>query len=263
MIRKLTEQDRAEVLSLAGKEAALNLFLIADVENFGFGQEFQDLWGEFGPDRRLTAVLLRYERSYIPYAEGSFDAAGFAEIMLKDPEMAMMSGGGQLVEPFQSLIPFRKQKKMFFAELRQIRDASGLKEDGYSVRRATPMDVEGICRLTDLIEEFEVDPESSRSSLTRTLETGTGRTYFVEHEGKVIATASSTAENSMSAMVVSVATHPDYRGRGLASKAVTRLCADLVNEGKSLCLFYDNPDAASIYKRIGFQDIGSWIMNYR
>lgn len=27
-----------------------------------------------------------------------------------------------------------------------------------------------------------------------------------------------------------------------------------------LCLFYDNPAAGRIYKRIGFRDIGKWCM---
>ncbi|MNB76202.1 Acetyltransferase (GNAT) family protein [compost metagenome] len=85
----------------------------------------------------------------------------------------------------------------------------------------------------------------------------------MEREGRVIATASTTAENSVSAMVISVATHPDYRGQGLASGVVSALCSELNTEGKSLCLFYDNPKAASIYKRIGFHDVGDWTMNYR
>jgi len=38
-----------------------------------------------------------------------------------------------------------------------------------------------------------------------------------------------------------------------------RLCTDLIKEGKSLCLFCDNPKAASIYRKIGFQQIGTWM----
>lgn len=62
----------------------------------------------------------------------------------------------------------------------------------------------------------------------------------------------------MSAMIVGVATHQAFREQGLASRVMAQLCADLLHEGKSLCLFYDNPHAGVIYKRLGFQDIGSW-----
>lgn len=84
----------------------------------------------------------------------------------------------------------------------------------------------------------------------------------MEMDGKVIVTASTTAENSMSAMVVAVATHPDYRGKGLAKHVVARLCGDLLAEGRSLCLFYDNPNAGLIYKKLGFKDVGFWSMYY-
>ena len=35
---------------------------------------------------------------------------------------------------------------------------------------------------------------------------------------------------------------------------------DLLKEGKSLCLFYDNPKAGSIYHRLGFENIDRWTM---
>ncbi|MNN97268.1 FR47-like protein [compost metagenome] len=63
-------------------------------------------------------------------------------------------------------------------------------------------------------------------------------------------------------MLVAVATHPDYRGQGLATRVVAKLCTDLLAEGKSLCLFYNNPQAGLIYKKLGFSDIGSWTMMY-
>ncbi|MNM28222.1 FR47-like protein [compost metagenome] len=263
MIRKLSAEDREEVLAMLGKEPARNLFFISDVENFGFDQDFQELWGDFDAEGQLIAVLLRYEKGYLSYAQGRFDTEGFAEILRNDPHMAMLSGGSEFVEPYFSLLDFRKRKQMYFAELKEVNEEAVSDPGDAVIRRAGLEDVEAVCALTDIIEEFEVSPESSRSSLRRTLETGTGRTYLVEREGRVIATASTTAENSVSAMVISVATHPDYRGQGLASGVVTALCSELNTEGKSLCLFYDNPKAASIYKRIGFRDIGDWTMNYR
>lgn len=45
MIRRLTEDDRELLMALLRKEPALNLFIIGDVENFGFEQDFMTLWG--------------------------------------------------------------------------------------------------------------------------------------------------------------------------------------------------------------------------
>lgn len=223
-----------------------------------------ELWGEIeATSGQIKAVLLRFYRNYLPYAVGPFDVEGFAELLRKDTEIQMISGRADLVASFTEVVPFRNEKLMHFAELKEfeppIRDSLTTSE---IIKKATVSDVEVICSLTDTIEEFESSREGSRINLRKTLESGTGRTYYIERNGQVIATASTSAENSMSAMVVAVATHQAYRGQGFATKVVAKLCSDLISEGKSLCLFYDNPQAGLIYKNIGFQDIGSWTMAF-
>ena len=42
MIRKLTETDRVEVLKYLYKSPSLNIFIIGDIENFGFEVDFQE-----------------------------------------------------------------------------------------------------------------------------------------------------------------------------------------------------------------------------
>jgi uncharacterized protein len=265
MIRKLTEKDRESVMAFVGKEPALNLFLIGDIENFGFDNEFQEIWGEFdAADGRLKAVLLRYYGSFLPYAVGGFDVTGFADIVMRSERREMVSGPTHVAEMFRGALKFRKEKHMFFAELAATRRLdAGMAYYGESeIKHAAVDDVEAVCELMDQIEEFQTGADSRRDVLRRTLASGTGRTYMVKRDGKVIASASTSAENSMSAMVVGVATHPEHRGQGLATRLVTKLCADVLAEGRSLCLFYDNPSAGAIYKRIGFEDIGKWSMMY-
>ncbi|AIQ24396.1 GNAT family N-acetyltransferase [Paenibacillus sp. FSL H7-0737] len=264
MIRRLTEDDRELLMALLQKEPALNLFIIGDVENFGFEQDFMALWGEIDPsDGRIKSVLLRFYRSYLPYADGPFDVEGFATIMRQDNDIHMISGVTEVVKAFDGVINFKQEKQLYFAELKEMN--TKIKQYSSSVdniNKATIQDVEAICSLTDTIEEFESSRDGSRTSLRKTLATGTGRTYYMKREDQVITTASTSAENSMSAMIVGVATHQAFREQGLATSVVAQLCTDLLSEGKSLCLFYDNPHAGLIYKRLGFQDIGSWSIMY-
>lgn len=80
-------------------------------------------------------------------------------------------------------------------------------------------------------------------------------------EGRLVTIASTSAENSESAMVVGVATAETCRGRGYASAVVSALCRDCFGRGKKyLCLFYDNPVAGKIYNRAGFQELGEYGM---
>ncbi|OKP96478.1 GNAT family N-acetyltransferase [Paenibacillus sp. P46E] len=264
MIRKLGEADREPLMSLLSNDPAINLFIIGDVENFGFEQDFMELWGEFREnDGRLNAVLLRFFGSFLPYADGPFDAAGFAALMKRSQKFEMVSGSAKVVRAVAEHLSIRTEKQMRFAELRKLSSTvHTAAASAHVIQKATVSDVEAICSLTDQIEEFISNPDDSRKSLRKTLETGTGRTYYIEQNGQVIATASTSAESSMSAMIVAVATHPAFRGQGLASQVVARLCTDMKTEGKTPCLFYDNPQAGLIYHKLGFQDIGFWTMLY-
>ena len=76
----------------------------------------------------------------------------------------------------------------------------------------------------------------------------------------MVCNVQTAAENSKSAMVVAVATHKDYRKRGFMAQCLSKLCRDLLNENKTLCLFYDNPEAGSVYHKLGFKTIGKWKM---
>ena len=79
--------------------------------------------------------------------------------------------------------------------------------------------------------------------------------------GNMISVASTSAENSESAMVVGVATVKEHRGKGYASAVVRALCQDCFERGKKyICLFYDNPVAGRIYNRIGFKELGEYGM---
>lgn len=264
MIRKLNEADREPLMKLLSKEPALNLFIIGDVENFGMQQDFMELWGEHDAQTGvLKAVLLRYYGGFLPYADGPFDAEGFAALLRNAQAAEMISGSTEVVRAFDGIVPLKEEKQMLFAELKEMNDEIRQAATGVAdIQKAAVHDVEAICTLTDQIEEFSSSAADSRTSLYKSLESGTGRTYFIEQEGKVIASASTAAENSLSAMIVGVATHPEHRGRGLATRVVAKLCGDLLADGKSLCLFYNNPQAGLIYQKLGFRDIGSWTMMY-
>ena len=59
------------------------------------------------------------------------------------------------------------------------------------------------------------------------------------------------------AVLGSIATHPEHRGRGLATTLTSHLTAELVNEGKLVCLNVkaDNLPAIRCYKKLGFETI--------
>lgn len=259
MIRLLTASDHVACMELVQKKAAENLFIIGDIEAFGYDQVFQKVWGQF-EDEQLVAVLLKYEGNYIPYAEGSFNVAGFAEIINADAQVTELSGLKHLTDQLQPLINRHifKKSELFYAKCTQLQPIY-TETDLQDVERLTVEEIEENVELMRTIPEFEGSPISVEGKI-RTIESKTGRTFFMRDGEVMVSSASTTAENSLSAMVVGVATRTGHKKKGYATKCMQKLCSELLLEGKSLCLFYDNPEAGTIYKRLGFEDIGFWNM---
>jgi hypothetical protein len=271
MIQKLTEAHRTIALDFLGQEPEINLFAIGDIERFGFDATFQTLWGDFNPDtHELRAVLLRYEVNYIPYfRDPHYNPAVFAGIILSDPNYRMISGRAPLVRRLQSAMeeyaahltavkPTFIEKTTFFCKLNQ---ADQLEPFDPEIKIAGPEDASRILKLIRQIDEFSDLLSTNEERLAQNIEMGASRVYFIEDTyGDLITVSQTSAENSGSAMIVGVATKPGYRNQGLMSRCLSRLCHDLLREGKSLCLFYDNPKAGSVYHRLGFETIDQWLM---
>ncbi|MCP8968921.1 GNAT family N-acetyltransferase [Ectobacillus ponti] len=258
MIRKLCREDHGRVYAFLAEEPSFNLFLLGDLEAFGYEQAFQELWGDFTEDGALRAVLLRYYDSFVPYAKGEFDAAGLARCMI-GYEGFTLSGKAAVTEAFEHVqgLSLGKKRSMYFCECRDA--AAAVLVPAHGIKRAHLEDASRIVSLRHTIEDFVVPPDAEER-FRKSMTSKTGRTYYIQENGQAVASAATAAENSMSAMVVAVCTHPDFRQKGYASRVVAQMIRDITAEGKTLCLFYDNPDAGRIYKRLGFQDIGMWNM---
>ena len=257
MIRKLNSNDLDVCMDLLKMKAAENLFIIGDIENFGFDTDFQEIWGEFSGEE-LIAILLRYEENALIYADGPFSTTEFAK-MIDDFPVRFISG----LEPIVGVVKKEMKRKsitdrsMYYAKCTKLANISVIEE---TLHYSTVDDYEKVYELLASVPEFNIQPNQIESR-KRTLQTKTVRTLYIEKDGKVLSTASTTAENSLSAMVISVATDANFKGKGYGTKVVYELTKQILNEGKTTCLFYDNPAAGKIYERIGYVPIGFWRMD--
>lgn len=257
MIRKLNELDKEKIFKYVSKEPSINLFLIGDIEQFGFDKDFQEVWGKFDEEDNLKGVLLRYTNNFIPYYEYmNEDLSGFKNIIKSFDGKVMISGKAELIEPFKDVINDHNERTMYFCELK---DKKNLLTYDESVKLAVPDDAHRVYDLLDTIEGFVT--EYNTEKIRNRLEDKSIRVYYIQNDNdEIISVSQTTAENSQSAMVVGVATRKGYREQGNMSKCLSRLCTDLLSEGKTLCLFYDNPKAGKVYHKLGFKEIGIWTM---
>lgn len=283
-MKRLTEQDRDWLMTYLSHEPDYNLFLIGDIENFGFDAPFQDLLSYRRPESldRIDSVLLRYHNNFIVYSDhDDFDLTPVLS-GLDYPGLNVLSAKKSVMDQLKPHLEDYHFREMYLvrrpvsnqesgtdlaatagrASAGNVAPVSRTEEDGIVL--ATLADADDLAGFLHSIEEFRqinTSLEQRREEMNRSLG-GTGTRYVLIREGgQIVACAGTTAENSRSAMVVGVATSPDRRGRGYATRLVSRLCALHQAEGRdALCLFYDNPAAGSIYRRLGFTDVGTWVM---
>lgn len=258
MIHKLGQADHAPLFRFLSRNPSFNLFIIGDIETFGYDVPFQDIWAERDEIGEVTSVLFRFYGNYIAVLDDASDAAGYARIVAADAAWEAIQGEASSAARLATQLGLVGCRSLHFAEMVNA-DSLDPSLSVDHVKKATPADVD---RILDVrAAGLRAPTPADRESLLQVLEKNAARTFYVEDEsGRMVAAASTTAENSLSAMVVGVCTRLEYRRRGFATACMTALARELLAEGRKLCLFYDNPEAGRIYNRIGFREIGKWDM---
>lgn len=260
MIRKLKESDRLEVLAYLNQEPSYNIFPIGDIETFGFDKDFQRVYADIDENKKYLSVFLRYKEHAIFYTHLESFNLNYLPVFQEDP-FDFLSGKTSVLSMVEPYLKGFTKKQMNFCKATRLTEL--VDNHAFTIKKLATKDE--CYKLHDLISQiseftsFHEDPEKYVSSKMSSL--AMGMTLYLEEDNKMIATVATTAETTTSAMVVSVATDPLYRNRGLATVLMKELMRIyLYEKKKELCLFYDNPSAGKIYLRLGFEYLGSWDM---
>lgn len=251
---KCDNSHKDTLLDFLREATSENCFFIGDIENFDLNEEFIDFWI---PDGKLDSLLMRfYEYYHVISSNSEKNNREIANIINSDKKAKSLNGLDTSVEKITPYLEVSEPRTMFLAELTE--DTFYNKEPEVSVKRVKIEDIEDLFQFQKGIEEFSLD-DSSRESFGSEIRTNTGRAYFIKNKGVVVSSATVTAENSYNGMIIGVATDPEYRGRGYAQSCITKLCQNMIQDKKAVLLFYDNPVAGKLYKKIGFRDINKWM----
>lgn len=255
-MEKLTGRDQAEVQAYLAAAPEYNIFVQGDLENFGFDSDAVELFGLRDAAGALSALVLRYFSSWCLGAGRGIPHEQVAAF-LRENGAAMLSGRESDVAAVAAHLPGWRVRGTNLARMDRPPDPV----HSAHVRMLTAQDAPAVIELEMQIEEFAdsfcgVDRaqkiEECRGNLTRG-----GHAFGVFDAGRLVSLAETTAENSVSAMIVGVATLPAWRGRGFARACVQAAAAHCLTAGRQyLCLFYDNPAAGRIYHALGFADVG-------
>lgn len=255
-MEKCNNSHKEELLDAIKDRAGENCFLYGDIENFSLDSDFMDVW-RIVKSGVTTSILLRYYKFYVVYSVDDNDLPEMAQIIKENKVTSGVSGLTETVKKLGSILKFKKIKEMYLAELNSTtyKPYNEVKKP----QKAVESDIDELFEFESGIEEFELT-EENRESFGKEITTGTGQIYFIKDKGSIISTAALTAGNSLNGMIIGVATAEDYRRKGYAKSCVGALCKEMVEDNKSVLLFYDNPNAGILYKDLGFVDINNWAM---
>lgn len=264
---QLHHEDTDRVLRYIQKEPEMNLFFLGDIENHGVDVHPVSVYASEKPDGTWDALLLRYFDFWLVYSQSeAYDAKAVANF-LDGKAHDCISGKTELLEKLQPFMPTLNVQSDYLCRLDKVNEDAVLPlPTGAVLRELTKDDITQYLDLMSSCAEFSKNFQGEdmldkrRREMEIKLQTGDTTVGLFEN-GRMVATAGLSASNSQSAMVVGVGTRTEYRRKGCATAAVGYICRLSLERGKQyLCLFYDNPNAGRIYRRLGFREIGGYAM---
>ncbi|MCI8994605.1 MAG: aminotransferase class I/II-fold pyridoxal phosphate-dependent enzyme [Lachnospiraceae bacterium] len=169
----------------------------------------------------------------------------------------MINGRWELI---QKLEPYLKERfeteKGYVAWMKELRPGASWE----GVEQAGEEDCLEIARLicTDEGLGGHYEPGELAGQMADRQREGFGRNMVIRDHGKIASHAATYAEIPNLAIVSGVITQEDYRGQGLGYRTVSKLCKDLLQEGKRPCIFYFKKEAEGLYKKVGFEEGTGW-----
>lgn len=248
MITKCTKKHHSLLMDYLSQDKVSNLFIIGDIDNYGFDNDFQNIYID-EEDNKIVTVYLTYHDSLVISSYDNVVDNAFVDHLINEYDITIISGLKAVIDQID--IEDKHQEDCYFAKMIKPNDMVDTSMVRYAKYDQLPL----IAKTHKMIFNNDKD---ELPSLQLSFSSKSGRQAAIFMDNQAVSVASSTAECDGLAMVVGVGTLPEYRNHQYASMCITKLSNDLLAEGKIPCLFYSNPSAGRIYKALGYQDIGFW-----
>ncbi|PLT27812.1 GNAT family N-acetyltransferase [Peribacillus deserti] len=260
IIKELFSQDIEMVLNLLREDCEFNGLIISDLEAEDIKPSFVNVYGEF-EQLKLRAILLCFKEKIVYYSNEHRDVQIFIEI-IKQKNTNKMNGKKDLIEKFKPFLEIEFESNSYISRMTSPKNK--FRKNNVEIKKIQNLD--DCYRLHNLykrVNEYSFmvsDKDKFTKNQMKIIINGDTKTYYAEIKGDMVSTASIQAKGHKTAILAGVATPPQFRGNGYATKVVSELCNDVISEGKMVYLFYNNPTAGLIYNKIGFQEVGEWMV---
>jgi ribosomal protein S18 acetylase RimI-like enzyme len=270
---RLGPADLVETFGFLDRDPALNVYLLALTLRDALGAPRDEYWAA-RRDGMIVALLHLggHSGAVLPLGEDQ-DAMGLladqARLRLSFlPRRFQVIGPEHAVTPFlarfarSGLAPRLDRTQVYMVlEPGEIAPFERLPELAPARREDFDLVLESgaALRAEELDEDPRlVDPVGYRRRVEE--ECRDGHTFLWCDDQGLRFRASVSAATADAAQVSGVYTPPHLRNRGVARRALSELCARLLQRSRAACLFVNdfNTPALAVYHRIGFRDRAAW-----
>lgn len=259
MIRCGIEQ-RQEILDYIGRDYGKCLYLYVDLMKYGFDNPNVNLWLQKDAEgRNLALVLQYYTGMHVFSRDGDFDPDK-VRALIAERNPSMVCGMKTTLAKLGEISGYEMEVGMV-GQLKKLTDS----DTSMCIKAVKDETRDDIREIADFMADDEAlgkpyKDDQLYNQLVERYEQNFGRSFMIRDEqtGKVIATASTYAEEAGVAVISGVMAHPDFRGQGLAGKALSAVCRDLKKDGFDVFSYYYIKPAERLHYRAGFETIGEW-----
>lgn len=254
MILVCGEENREGLLEYLNREPVFHTFLLSDMEQYGFYQQFQTIYmQEEGGD--CCGVFLKYYNNLILSGdEQILDYQGISGLMTDGITTVM--GKAEIME--QVMKYAGKTAGITYNKLYVHKEETLMPDrNGYIIRFAQLEDVDRIYEFLMSFKEF-TNLYSEKEMIENRIRSGEGIHVILEMDGQIAAHGNSAASTRLTCMMGGICVKEEFRRRGYAKEILRFLCGEIHRQEKIPCIFASESCSYSIFDELGFEVYGRW-----
>lgn len=263
-IRRLSEADAPAVAELCDRFPLRMLALRMHLEAYGYHSDSLIVWGAFAlREEHLEGIVFRLNNTFILADGDGGCAATFAALIDSELHVAGVRGTVETVTGVQGSLQRHTSTNWEISTCMRLMRRPQIPEEALSaVRRATPNDLDA------LADHYSAAANMYRSRSNVASRLQTNRVFVaagppdLTGSGPILSSALLNVEGKDAGLIGGVFTQPHARGKGYAAACTAALALDLQQDDKTPVLFFENPVAGRVYRKLGFEECGKWALLY-
>lgn len=262
-IKKVSAQQYEKYIKkILLRKKEKNIYILGDVENYGLNNKMIEIFVD-GDVQKPYCIIMRYGNSYVVYSPEEIIHAERIKDFLKEKSIRCISGEYKTICCLQEQWENSYIVKNTMLRIKKEMYKRGCDFIDSCIKCLDEKYIEDIQALYLEIDEYS-DKYIGENGISRiTEQIVNGKVYALVENEKIISIAGISADVREFAMIDNVAVRAGYRGKGNGKRLLTQICKREFDSGKDfLCVYCNNPIAESLYKAVGFKEIGKYGLMY-